>query len=645
MLELWLLFLPILSAVICGLFLLNYNKKYSAGFASIIMTITAGLAWVIFTNLFFRNIDPYTVKICDFIKFADFSTSWEIKIDRLSALMLIVVTTVSAVVHAYSIGYMGDDKSLPRFMAYISLFTFFMLILVVSSNLLQLFVGWEGVGLSSYLLIGFWYNKKSANLAAKKAFIVNRVGDLFLLVGIIAVYYCFGTFEFTEIISKIAEIPPASHITIFTLQIPILEFIGILLFLGAMGKSAQIGLHVWLPDAMEGPTPVSALIHAATMVTAGIFLIARFSPLYDQTILARELITYIGAITAIFASTVAIVQTDIKKIIAYSTCSQLGYMFFACGVGAYNAGMFHLMTHAFFKALLFLSAGSVIHGLSGEQNIFKMGNLRKKMPVSFIYFLIGTIAISGFYPFAGFYSKDAILESAYASQTFVGNFAYLTGVLVAFLTSLYSWRLMIVVFGGKRNYLESTIPHESPKIMLVPVFLLVIGSIFSGGLAYKMGVVDSHANFWLESISVKIINTQYLDMHALPFIIKYLPLIASSLGLICAWFIYIVLDREYLKNIKNKFNKLYNFLFNKWYVDELYEVIFVNNLKKLASITNRFFEIKIIDGCGPMGAASLVNLMGARLKVAHSGYIYHYALCIFASAVLILSWFIWSKLY
>ncbi len=643
MLEFWLLFLPILSAVFCGLFLINCNKRYSKIFATCAITITAILAWIIFINLISSNAS-YTLKIGDFIKFSDFSTSWEIKIDKLSSLMLIVITNVSAVVHCYSIGYMGNDKSQARFMAYLSLFTFFMLLLVVSSNLLQLFVGWEGVGLSSYLLIGFWYDKNSANLAAKKAFIVNRVGDLFLLVGIMAIYYCFGSFDF-EIIKNKLNVITDNQIILFGINIKALEFIGILLFLGAMGKSAQIGLHIWLPDAMEGPTPVSALIHAATMVTAGIFLIARFSFLYDQTIIARELITYIGAITALFAATVAIVQTDIKKIIAYSTCSQLGYMFFACGVGAYNAGMFHLMTHAFFKALLFLSAGSVIHGLNGEQNIFKMGRLYNKMPISFIYFLIGTIAISGFYPFAGFYSKDAILESAFASQTYFGNFAYYVGVLVAFLTSFYSWRLMIVVFAGQKNYSDLTLPHESPKIMLLPMILLIIGSIFSGILAYKMGIVESNSNFWLDSISVDIIKSQYLDMHALPFLIKYMPLIASLLGLIFAVFVYVTLKREYLNDLKQKWQKLHNFLFNKWYFDEFYQYIFVNNLKKLASITNTLIEIKIIDGCGPLGIVNVVNIFAQRLRLIHSGYIYHYAFSLLVGVVVILSWFIWSKLY
>ena len=459
-----------------------------------------------------------SVELLSWVESGSFQVSWALKIDTLTAVMMLVVTVVSAMVHVYSIGYMHHDPGIPRFMAYLNLFTFFMLMLVTADNLVQMFFGWEGVGLSSYLLIGFWYDRPSANAAAIKAFVVNRVGDFGFTLGILATFVLFQSVHLDTIFAA-AGTHSGTMMHVFGGEFHALTVICLLLFVGAMGKSAQLGLHTWLPDAMEGPTPVSALIHAATMVTAGVFMVARMSPLFEYSDTALTVVTVVGAATAIFAATVACVQNDIKRIIAYSTCSQLGYMFFACGVSAYTAGIFHLMTHAFFKALLFLGSGAVIHAMSDEQDIRKMGGLWRLIPVTYALMWIGSLALAGIWPFAGFYSKDFILEAVWGAETAVGTFAFWLGVLAAFLTAFYSWRLLILTFHGQPRADESVMArvHESPKVMLIPMMVLAVGAIISGRIAYDAMVGHHWDDFWRGSIVVLLPQHPALEnAHAVP---------------------------------------------------------------------------------------------------------------------------------
>jgi NADH-quinone oxidoreductase subunit L len=527
-------FLPLLGSILSYIMGYKYGDKTSIFISSTLLTISAICSIYIFSQVIFNKL-TLDIEILRWIDIGTFKANWSIHVDALTSIMFLVVTSVSSLVHIYSAGYMSHDPNVPRFMSYLSLFTFFMLLLVSADNLIQLFVGWEGVGLCSYLLIGYWYKKPSACNAAIKAFVVNRIGDFAFALGIFSVFIIFDSVEFKYIFSTISE----KQNTIFNIlgyQLNAIDTMCILLFIGAMGKSAQIGLHTWLPDAMEGPTPVSALIHAATMVTAGVFLIARFSPVFEYSPIALQFITIIGATTALFAATVAITQNDIKKIIAYSTCSQLGYMFFACGVSAYPAAIFHLMTHAFFKALLFLGAGSVIHAMSDEQDITKMGGIWKKIPLTYGLMWIGSLALAGIYPFAGFYSKDAILEAAYASHSQVGQYAYIVGTIAAFLTAFYSWRLIILVFHGKPNASAKIMEHvhESPKVMLFPLIILAVGALTSGVIAYNMGIIDANMAFWGNSLSSSR-NNILEQIHHIPTIYKYLPLIVAILGIFTAY--------------------------------------------------------------------------------------------------------------
>lgn len=571
-----------------------------------------------------------TITIANWITSGNFSATWALKFDQLTAIMLVVVTVVSSLVHVYSTSYMEEDKSIARFMSYLSLFTFFMLILVTADNFIQLFVGWEGVGLASYLLIGFWFKKPSANAAAIKAFITNRVGDFGLIIAIAIIYLTFGSISYDAVFSSVSK-NMFDGITLFGKTFGSIDAICILLFIGAMGKSAQIGLHVWLADAMEGPTPVSALIHAATMVTAGVFLVARCSPLFEYSPVALNIVTLVGAATAIFAATIAITQNDIKKIIAYSTCSQLGYMFFACGVSAYSAAVFHLATHAFFKALLFLGAGSVIHAMHHEQDIRKMGGIYKKIPITYAMMWIGSLALAGFPPFAGYYSKDIILEAAYMSHTPFGKLAFGLGIAAAFLTAFYSWRLLFLVFHGKTRADKKTFDHahESPKPMLIPLFVLAIGSVVAGALGYHLlHMVSAHHNFFGDAIFLLEKNQELLEeVHHSPTLVKYAPLIVGIIAIALAYIFYLV-KTDIPAKLAKTFKSLYNISFNKWYFDEFYEAALVKPTKKLGNFLWRIFDIKIIDDVGPNGIVAVCKRAANGISRLQTGQIYHYAMAI-----------------
>ena len=517
--ELSILLLPLLASITSGFFGRYIGDRNSEIFTSLLVSISAILSFFVFYNVIVNQYEE-NITIATWISSGSLDVNWSMKIDPLSAVMLVVVTSISALVHVYSIGYMSHDPHKPRFMAYLSLFTFAMLMLVTSDNFIQLFFGWEGVGLCSYFLIGFWFKKETANAAAIKAFLVNRVGDFGFALGIFLIFYLFGTVNYSEVFQKIPTISNQS-LNFLGININSIDLICILLFIGAMGKSAQILLHTWLPDAMEGPTPVSALIHAATMVTAGVFLVVRCSPIFEYSELALNIITIVGMSTAFFAATIALVQTDIKKIIAYSTCSQLGYMFFAAGVGAYNVAMFHLFTHAFFKALLFLGSGSVIHAFKDEQNINKMGGVWKKLPYTYFLMIIGTLALSGFPFLSGFYSKDAIIEFAYLRGNTSGAYAAIIGIFTAFLTSIYSWRLIFKTFHGKFNNKDIKIEetHESPLVMLIPLMFLSIGAIFSGYVFKELFIGIGSNIFWQDSIFfLKPLSTEHPPFWFLIFV-------------------------------------------------------------------------------------------------------------------------------
>ncbi len=556
-------------------------------------------------------------------------TFWSFNFDTLSCVMFIVVNTVSAMVHIYSVGYMSHDKSKSRFMAYLSFFTFAMLMLVSSNNLLQLFFGWEGVGVASYLLIGFWYNKKSANSAAIKAFIVNRVGDLGFMIGLIIIYSFFETIMFKEIFELAPSFTDTS-ISLFGFELNLIELACFMLFIGAMGKSAQLFLHTWLPDAMEGPTPVSALIHAATMVTAGVFMVCKLSPLFEYAPNILSFITLIGAITALFASTIALTQFDIKRVIAYSTCSQLGYMFFAVGLSAYPAAMFHLTTHAFFKALLFLGAGSVIHGLSNEQDMRKMGGIFRKLPVTYIFIWIGSLALAGIPFFSGYYSKDLILEVAFASNTFPGQIAFVCGCLAAVLTAFYSWRLIYLTFHGEYRGGKDTFGkiHESPLVMTFPLFVLAFGAVFSGWFFVEMFVGKSWEYFWSDAIFILAGNDALMNASNVPKWVKLLPIVLAVIGISIATIYYVLLP-DLPKNTANSLGFLYRLSFNKWYFDEIYNVIFIKPIKKTSMFFWNIFDKKIIDGLGPDGVSTRILSFSKISSKFHTGYVFHYSFSMF----------------
>jgi len=625
-------FLPLIGAI------LGYSLKFLGDRYSEVITTTFLFLSAIFSTIVFYNGIVYgeyaNYKIIEWISSGSLKVDWSINIDPLSSIMLVIVTSVSSLVHLYSIGYMSHDPNKPRFMSYLSLFTFAMLMLVVSDNFLQLFFGWEGVGLCSYLLIGFWYKKNSANNAAIKAFLVNRVGDFGLAIGIFLIFNYFGTINYDEVFAKISE-QSATEINFLGLNVNLITLISLTLFIGAMGKSAQFLFHTWLPDAMEGPTPVSALIHAATMVTAGVFLVVRCSPIFEYSQVALNFIAVIGMITAVFAASIALVQNDIKKIIAYSTCSQLGYMFFAAGVGAYHVAIFHLFTHAFFKALLFLGAGSVIHAFKDEQDIRKMGGVWKKIPYTWSLMLIGTLALTGFPLLSGFYSKDAIIEFAFFKNSTIGYYAMTVGIFTAFLTAIYSWRLFFKTFHGKYNNLDMPIEktYESPLIMLLPLIFLSLGALFAGYTFRELLIGHDYLDFWRNSIFfIKEIEHLHLPLWLL-FSTPVLVIIAIPLS----YYLYII-NTDILSGARKLNEPLYNFLINKWYFDELYEAVFIKPLKLAGSFLWKRGDQNTIDRYGPDGFSKIIKYFSNKAVKLQSGYIYDYAFVMLLGLSLLLTY-------
>ncbi len=644
-------FLPLAGAILAGIlaFAKPANKEVKAKHDAWSQWLTCGplLGSAVLSVFIFADValagNARTVTLFNWISSGAFEVAWALRVDQLTAVMMFVVTVVSAMVHVYSIGYMHHDGSIPRFMSYLSLFTFFMLMLVTSDNLIQLYFGWEGVGLASYLLIGFWYKKPAANAAAIKAFIVNRVGDFGFALGIFATFVVFQSVQFDEIFAQASGMKDAT-MTVFGGDFHALTVITLLLFVGAMGKSAQLGLHTWLPDAMEGPTPVSALIHAATMVTAGVFMVARFSPLFEYSETALTVVTIVGASTAIFAATVACVQTDIKRVIAYSTCSQLGYMFFGLGVSAYSAGIFHLMTHGFFKALLFLGAGSVIHAMSDEQDMRKMGGIWKMIPVTYVLMWVGSLALAGIWPFSGYYSKDIILEAAWGSQTGVGLYAFWLGIAAAFLTAFYSWRLLVLTFHGKPRADEKVMAHvhESPKVILIPLIVLAVGAMFAGYVGYESFVGAKAEEFWGNSLFILPEHNSLEAAHGVPLWVKYLPLAVGLAGIALAYVFY-VLAPSLPGLLAARFKGVYQFLFNKWYFDELYDVLFVRPAFALGRNLWKTGDGDLIDGVGPDGMAAATLNLAKRASRLQSGYLYHYAFAMLAGVVILVTWYLFTQ--
>jgi NADH-quinone oxidoreductase subunit L len=627
------LFLPLLGSFISAFFYKRIGDRTCQIITSAFIVTGAILSSIILLETI-KTGKVYEYPIFNWITSGSLKLNWSIYVDSLTAVMLVVVNSVSALVHIYSIGYMSHDPHKPRFMSYLSLFTFMMLSLITADNFLQLFFGWEGVGLASYLLIGFWFKKETANNASMKAFIVNRVGDLGLLIAMFLIFKTFGSLNFSEVFSQAAD-QSKNSIKIFGGEYNLITTICVFLFIGAMGKSAQIFLHTWLPDAMEGPTPVSALIHAATMVTAGVFLVARCSPLFEYSQYALNLVAFVGATTAIFAASIAIVQTDIKRIIAYSTCSQLGYMFFAAGMGAYNVAIFHLFTHAFFKALLFLGAGSVIHAFHDEQNIEKMGGVWKKIPLTYALMLIGTLALTGFPLLAGFYSKDAIIESAYFSKSLFAGYAFVIGLTTAFITSIYSWRLIFKTFHGKyNNTMSFEKVHESGPVMLIPLLLLAVGAIFSGYVFHGI-FIGENTQFWGKAI---FFLKQTAHGHPPLWLLILIPtLVISAIPLS---FILFLKRQDIVEGFINNNKPFYNFLVKKWYFDELYDSIFVKSFRGIGTFLWQRGDVKTIDAYGPDGVAKVVKNLSDRASSIQSGYLYHYATVILIGVVLIVSFLI-----
>ena len=635
--EYAILFLPLIGALL-GYIIKVFGDIYSEIVTTLFVSAAAILSIILFYNgIVYEDYGNY--KIYQWIASGKFVVNASINIDPLSSIMLVVVSLVSALVHIYSIGYMSHDPDKPRFMCYLSLFTFAMFTLVVSDNFLQLFFGWEGVGLCSYLLIGFWHKKNSANNAAIKAFIVNRIGDFGFAIGIFLIFIFFGTLNYEEVFALAPNFAD-TKINFLGLEVNLITVTCLFLFIGAMGKSAQFFLHTWLPDAMEGPTPVSALIHAATMVTAGVFLVVRCSPIFEYSQVALNFVAIVGMITALFAASVAIVQNDIKKIIAYSTCSQLGYMFFAAGVGAYHVAIFHLFTHAFFKALLFLGSGSVIHSLNDEQDVRNMGDLWKKMPVTWFAMVVGTLALTGFPFLSGFYSKDAIIEFAFLKGTNVGYFAAGIGIMTAVLTALYSWRLIFKTFHGKfnnKNLSKSEI-HESGLTITIPLLLLVVGSIFSGFLFKEFLIGHDYNNFWRDSILI----LEKFDHSGIPLWLLVITPFFVTILIPVSFFLYIK-KTNVLDGFVLKYKSLYNFLLNKWYFDELYNQIIIKPTKFIGSFFWEKGDIKIIDRLGPDGISKIIKIISNKSSKFQSGYIYDYAFIMLIGLSLLLTFFIFYK--
>jgi NADH-quinone oxidoreductase subunit L len=619
-------FAPLLGCIVAGLFGRAIGERAAQAVTILCMILAAVCGVSAFVSLVYGGGEAGVVTLGDWVQAGTFHVEWALRYDTLSAVMVAMVTFVATLIHVYSVGYMSHEPANTtwRFFSYLSLFTFAMLMLVTADNLLQLFFGWEGVGLASYLLIGYWYHKKSACDAAMKAFIVNRVGDLGFAVGIALVFFTFGSIEFSTVFSTVARhTTDTYHVLGSTFRA--YEVIGILLFIGAMGKSAQIGLHVWLPDAMEGPTPVSALIHAATMVTAGVFLMARFSPVLDFAPGALSCVCFIGATTALFAATIGCVQNDIKRVIAYSTCSQLGYMFTAAGVGAYQASIFHLLTHAFFKALLFLGAGSVIHAMHDEQDIRKMGGIWRKIPITYTVFWAGSLALAGVFPFAGYFSKDAIINATWASGTAIGQYGFWCTLLAAFLTAFYSWRLIIVTFHGAPRADHHTMEHvhESPLVMTVPLMVLAVGALVTGFVFHDQILGADWRAFWGNSIQINPNNHVLAMSEELPALIEYAPSVVGLLGIALAYVMYMALP-TLPGRLANTVPAVYRFVLNKWYFDELYNAVIIQPFMAMARVLWQVGDATIIDGI-PNGIAELTSEGSTQVVKIQTGSIAVYA--------------------
>jgi NADH-quinone oxidoreductase subunit L len=646
-----LVFLPLVGFLIAGLFGRVIGARASEIVTTGLMLISAALSWFVFMRVGYGD-GAERIMLGQWFASGGLVVDWALRVDTLTAVMLVVVNSVSSLVHLYSIGYMHEDPNRPRFFAYLSLFTFAMLMLVTSDNLVQMFFGWEGVGLASYLLIGFWFQKPTANAAAMKAFIVNRVGDFGFALGIFLVFVLTGSVSYDAVFARVPEIA--------TMKV---HFIGVdwnaatitclLLFMGAMGKSAQFLLHTWLPDAMEGPTPVSALIHAATMVTAGVFMVARLSPVFEASPVALTFVMIMGATTAFFAATVGLVQNDIKRVIAYSTCSQLGYMFVALGAGAYSAGIFHLFTHAFFKALLFLGAGSVIHAMHHEQDIRHMGGLWKKIPFTTAMMAIGTLALTGFPLTAGYFSKDAIIESAYASQSSAQSYAFILLVLAACMTSFYSWRLFFMTFTGRARWghdddhghaaddHHAHEPHESPLTMLVPLALLAAGALLAGYVFYGVFLGEGYSEFWKGALFTNENNHILHAIQDVPGWVKNAPLVMMITGFVVAYIFYVRHPHLPGQLAANQ-PILYRFLLNKWYFDELYDFLFVRPAKWLGYQLWKKGDGRVIDGMGPDGIAARVQNVTAIVVKFQTGYLYHYAFAMLMGVAALITWYMFG---
>ena len=630
-------FAPLVGSLVAGLFG-PWLKDEGAQFVSILCMLVAAVCGVITgVGQLSGAVQPAVIMVAQWLHVGGFQVDWSLRYDSLSAVMVLMVTVVSTLIHIYSVGYMKGDRSVPRFFSYLSLFTFAMLMLVTANDLVQLFFGWEGVGLVSYLLVGFWYEKPSANAAAIKAFVMNRVGDLGFALGIGLCFFLFGTVRFPEIFAAVSGQSHAVY-HLFGTDLHALDVIGILLFIGAMGKSAQIGLHPWLADAMEGPTPVSALIHAATMVTAGVFLMVRMSPLLEYAPVALTVVGVIGGTTALFAATIGCVQTDIKRIIAYSTCSQLGYMFVAVSVGAYQASIFHLITHACFKALLFLTAGSVIHAMSGEQDIRKMGGLAKLIPYTYAMMWIGSLALAGIPPLSGYFSKDAIVSAAFMGHG--GGYAWFCVAAAAFLTAFYSGRLLFVTFHGKSRADEDVLHHvhESPLVMTGPLFLLALGAIFVGGVFAHDFIGADQAKFWNGAISAINHPTILLDIDKIPFLVGVLPTVLGILGFVLSYVMYIA-KPELPAAMAARFAPIYRLLLNKYYFDEIYDVIFVKPYYALARVIWHVGDEEIIDGI-PRGGAGLTRFSAGGIGRIQSGSLAQYAFVMLIGLVVLITVFL-----
>ncbi len=630
-------FLPLLGAVIAGFFGRAIGDRGAQIATCALMAASAACGAAVFAGAIAGGA-PYSVELFGWIRSGTLDFSWALYVDSLTAIMMFTVSAVSALVHVYSIGYMAHDAHIPRFMAYLSLFTFAMLMLATADNFVQLYFGWEGVGLCSYLLIGFWYNRPTANAAAIKAFVVNRVGDFGFALGVFAIYMVFDSVAY-EAVFAAAPARADETIGFLGVEADAPTVICLLLFVGAMGKSAQLFLHTWLPDAMEGPTPVSALIHAATMVTAGVFMVARCSPLFEQSETALAAVAIVGAATAFFAATVGLAQNDIKRVIAYSTCSQLGYMFFACGVSAYAAGIFHLTTHAFFKALLFLGAGAAIHAMSGEQDMRRMGGIRRAVPWTYALMWIGSLALAGIPPFAGYYSKDIVLESAWAAHTPVGAVAFWLGAAAAVMTAFYSWRLLFMTFHGAPRADEKVMAHvhEAPPVMLVPLAVLAIGAIGAGYAGRSL--VEAGAAYWGGALTVLEGHNALADAHRSPLWVKALPVALAAAGIAAAWLFYIRRP-DLPARAAAAAGGLYAFVLNKWYFDELYDFLFVRPAKRLGRGLWKTGDGELIDGVGPDGVAAGVANIARRASRLQTGYVYHYAFAMLAGVALFVTWYL-----